>query len=412
MQAFNSTPIKLLLQRLSSLRITVTWLVLLFVLVGWGTLYQVDYGLYAAQERFFHSWIVWIWGVIPFPGGQLVCWGFAINLLAATILLKFRFHWRKSGIISIHYGLLLLLMGTFLTSMLAEESYLALYEGEASNVSHDYREWELVAWKEKQPALQNHTNPHPHPYPNTIKREIHAYAAAHLSVGVPVVFEALGLQIIPSVIHLHSFPASMKKNSSITPGDPNDHLIPITPPHDPAEYLMGLQAVYSMQEQNYKNQRKITLWGGAKEAYLIPQQQQQIIITTTNEHVYVELRRKRYVLPAVVELRSFQKKLYKGVNVPKSFESVVVVDDGEVQREARIFMNNPLRMGDYTFYQASYELSKDGREKSVLAVVKNKGRLLPYISSILISIGLLFHFSHRFLAGLIHRRKHHAGPSA
>ena len=379
------------------------WLVLLFVLVGWGTLYQVEYGLYAAQERFFNSWIVWAWGWLPFPGGQLVCWGFALNLLSATLLLKFRFQWEKSGIISIHYGLLLLLIGAFLTSMLAEESYLALYEGEASNVSHDYREWELVAWKEKQPSLQNQ--------PNGINREIHAYAADQLSVGIPVVFEAVGLHLTPTVIYSHSFPASMKKDSSITSGDPNDYLIPIKPPYDSAEHLMGLQAVYSMKGQYHKEkQRKIILWGGAKKAYRIPRQQHTQAMM--KEQIYMELRRKRYVLPAVVKLRSFQKELYEGVDVPKSFESVVVVDDGEVQREARIFMNNPLRMGDYTFYQASYDISKDGREKSVLAVVKNKGRLLPYIASILISIGLLFHFSHRFLRGLIHRRKHRAVLSA
>jgi len=53
-------------------------------------------------------------------------------------------------------------------------------------------------------------------------------------------------------------------------------------------------------------------------------------------------------------------------------------------------MNEPLRYKGYTFYQASFSQSESG-ETSILAVVKNYGRLFPYISSIIMSIGLLIH---------------------
>ena len=51
-------------------------------------------------------------------------------------------------------------------------------------------------------------------------------------------------------------------------------------------------------------------------------------------------------------------------------------------------MNNPLRFKGYTFYQAHYE-EEEGIKTSVLAVVKNYGRLFPYISSIIMCIGIL-----------------------
>ena len=51
-------------------------------------------------------------------------------------------------------------------------------------------------------------------------------------------------------------------------------------------------------------------------------------------------------------------------------------------------MNAPLRYDEYTFYQASYA-EFQGRELSILAVVKNYGRLFPYISSIIMCIGIL-----------------------
>ncbi|SVA41121.1 uncharacterized protein METZ01_LOCUS93975, partial [marine metagenome] len=57
-----------------------------------------------------------------------------------------------------------------------------------------------------------------------------------------------------------------------------------------------------------------------------------------------------------------------------------------------IQMNEPLRYKGYTFFQSSFIEGPEG-ETTVLAVVKNYGRLFPYISSIIMCIGLLFHLS-------------------
>ena len=53
-------------------------------------------------------------------------------------------------------------------------------------------------------------------------------------------------------------------------------------------------------------------------------------------------------------------------------------------------MNEPLRHKGYTFFQASF-IDDSDVETTVLATVKNYGRLFPYISSIIMSIGLLIH---------------------
>ena len=53
-------------------------------------------------------------------------------------------------------------------------------------------------------------------------------------------------------------------------------------------------------------------------------------------------------------------------------------------------MNEPLRHNGYTFFQASF-IDDSEVETTVLATVKNYGRLFPYISSIIMSIGLLIH---------------------
>jgi hypothetical protein len=59
-------------------------------------------------------------------------------------------------------------------------------------------------------------------------------------------------------------------------------------------------------------------------------------------------------------------------------------------------MNNPLRYQGYTFFQASFSIDTDG-ERSTFAVVTNPGRLLPYISSLMVFGGMLLHFVLHFL---------------
>jgi len=71
---------------LSSTRITVVCLFLLFILTFWGTIAQVQQGLYAAQDRFFNSFYFLAAGWIPFPGAQLVLWVLFVNLICMVIL--------------------------------------------------------------------------------------------------------------------------------------------------------------------------------------------------------------------------------------------------------------------------------------------------------------------------------------
>jgi hypothetical protein len=92
-------------------------------------LYQVEHGLFAAQEKFFSAWLVWVFGVIPFPGAKLVLGLLMLNLLGymANVL---AFQALRPGILLIHAGLLVMLIGGAITHYYAEESFLSLWEGE------------------------------------------------------------------------------------------------------------------------------------------------------------------------------------------------------------------------------------------------------------------------------------------
>jgi hypothetical protein len=108
--------------------------------------------------------------------------------------------------------------------------------------------------------------------------------------------------------------------------------------------------------------------------------------------VFFSLRRKTHPLPVTVRLLDFKKTEHPGTSKAKSFESRVIISTPELAREVVISMNKPLRYDDYSFYQSSYS-QMEKTEASTLAVVQNPGRIIPYIASIVISLGLIIHFT-------------------
>ena len=103
------------------------------------------------------------------------------------------------------------------------------------------------------------------------------------------------------------------------------------------------------------------------------------------------LRQERYYLPFSLHLIEFRHDRYPGTDIPKNFSSRVRLqnlENGE-DREVRIFMNNPLRYGGETFYQASFDPDDRG---SVLQVVHNPSWLTPYFSCVLVALGLVIQF--------------------
>ena len=137
-----------LIKFFTSLKLTIVCLAFAILLVFFGTLAQVDEGLYMAQSRWFRSFFVVNahlgWFYVPiFPGGYLIGSLLLINLVAAHFA-RFRMSWRKSGILMIHFGLVLLLLGQLLTDLFSTESSMRLSVGETRNYSEDFRANELV----------------------------------------------------------------------------------------------------------------------------------------------------------------------------------------------------------------------------------------------------------------------------
>ncbi|MBX3435998.1 MAG: cytochrome c biogenesis protein CcsA [Planctomycetaceae bacterium] len=121
---------------------------------------------------------------------------------------------------------------------------------------------------------------------------------------------------------------------------------------------------------------------------------------TVGDHAYeLALRFKRLYKPYEVTLVDVQKNDYKGTSNPRDYRSILKIQgDGGAAFEYPVWMNNPLRYAGETFYQSSYHppgsLSRsETKEATTLQVVSNTGWMIPYVSCMIVAVGMLAQFA-------------------
>lgn len=97
-------------------------------------------------------------------------------------------------------------------------------------------------------------------------------------------------------------------------------------------------------------------------------------------------------LPFSITVDEFLHRDHPGTTIPAYFASrLTIVPDGGQPWHTMVRMNEPVRLMGYTIYQASYIMPEEGAPISILAVVKDDSRLLPYLATGVIGLGLLVH---------------------
>jgi len=116
------------------------------------------------------------------------------------------------------------------------------------------------------------------------------------------------------------------------------------------------------------------------------------------------LRAKRHYLDFHLTLVDLKHEKYRGTEIPKNFQSRVIVEDDDGTRPVDIYMNNPLRKGGNTFYQYQMNQNQLGATvQTMLQVVKNPNWITAYVGCAIVSIGLLYQFIYH-LIGFARRR--------
>ncbi len=357
----------------TSLKLTVALIALSIVLVFAATLDQVNIGVWAVQEKYFHCWAVfWPVGDLSlaiFPGGYTLGVLLLANLVAAH-LFRFKLTWRKSGIYLVHSGLVVLLLGELFTGVFQDEYHMRLGHGETKNYAESYRAVELAIVDTTDADTDRVTA-----IPEAILAE-HA-SAQHPSLPFRVAIR-------------HFYPNSTLQLRRANPHAPASH----------ATAGVGSQLIATPQPITYKQDERnmpsafVDLIGpeGSLGTYLVstlllePQRFEH-----AGRNYAISLRFARHYMPFSLSLLKFSHDRYAGTNIPKNFSSRVrlTTPDGIDDREVLIFMNNPLRYAGLTFYQAGFE---NNDTTSILQVVRNPSWLLPYIACVAMTLGFLVQF--------------------
>lgn len=370
---------KRIIDALASLRLTIFLLTMSMVLVFVATLDQVNLGIWAVQEKYFRTLWIW-WGArgveLPlFPGGYTLGGLLMLNLMAAHYR-RFKLTARKSGIWLIHLGLMVLLVGEFLTGLLQRDYFLRLDEGETKSYLESYNEVELAIIdtspetfdrvvsipSERLESLERLQVPHLpftvatdryHPNSRMVSR-----VAAHrgLNVGGMEADRGVGLQI-----EAISSPVTFRTDERNVP---------------------------SAYVNLYGSEGRIGTW------VVSPFITEPQMFDYDGKRWLIELRFARQYLPFSLTLLQFNHDRYPGTLIPRNFSSRLrlLAERGDEDQEVLISMNNPLRHGGKTFYQAGFD---NNDRTTILQVVRNPGWLLPYIACTLMVLGLCIQFGIR-----------------
>jgi len=355
---------------LKSFQLTIVLLTLLMCLVLFCTLAQVEMGTQGAVDAYMRSFIVWNQPLLlrlPFPGGALVGLLLTLNLLAKTIDIKLS--WQKSGMWLVHAGLVVLFAGEFVAGMMQVDTNLSIEVGQTVNFVQSYKQMELAVIDVTDPTWD----------------EVYSVPDTRLAKG-----GAVAIPGTPITLNVKKFYANAELSNQ-GPGAP------------PSLATAGIGAGVSVEERpvvsadNEINQTSAFVepvaGGRSYGTWLVsvalgaPQS-----FTHEGRTYTLAMRLRRQYLPYAFTLKQFRHDVYPGTEIPKNFSSLVQVvnPSRNESREVLIYMNQPLRYEGKTFYQASFGKNDT---LSILSVVENPGWLLPYVSCVLVSLGLLVHFA-------------------
>ena len=344
----------------------------LFLLTLFGTLHQIEAGLFEAQKRYFESWFVVQREPIPLvlPGG-LLCMGLlAVNLFVGGMV-RIQKTKRTAGILVVHVGIALLLASGFVKLYHSDDGFLRLREGQASDEYVSYHLWEVALWDASQrgPVVE-HLIPHEH-----LSDLVDGRSRTFWKAGLPLELELSGF---------------LK----------NCEPLPKGPMWQADSFVVDGYALKRMPDdpENENNLPGISvrfraLQGGAtKEDLLWGLEHHPATFDAGGKTWAVSLRKTRYPMPFSIRLEDFRKEDHPGLSMARSYESDVTKLASGTEQPIRIQMNEPLRDGGLVLFQSSFAMDRDGKEVSVFSVVRNPSDYWPLYACIIIGIGLFLAF--------------------
>lgn len=343
-------------------------LVTLGVMFGWGT------APVAATEN------AAFWRVFWRLGRGTVA---AIALYAACVAL----YRKRAGMVLMHAGILFLMIGEFMTALYAVESSMTIAEGERVGYIDHARRYEL--------AFTDTTNPE---YDQVI-----AIPDRKLRTGATITHPELPFELRINRFMANSsqprpldtLPEELRANYPAYEGYGGRlHVAALPPTADGNAPAIDLDLI-DPESGKSLGRYVLSLWfypNFVNRSWDMPQ---SLHLAGRTYTVYLRPKREYLVSPSgnpyTIELLDFVHERYEGTQMPKDFSSRIILQNpgDDVERELKIWMNNPLRYAHRTFYQAGYLPDDKG---TVLQVVRNDSWMIPYLACMIVFTGMTAQF--------------------
>lgn len=320
------------------------------------------------------------------PSGLRILWQLIKGTAAGLVLLagcRLVFG-QRAGIVLLHGGIGLLMFSELHTGLTAEEARMQIAEGQTVNYAEDIRSAELAIVDKSDPERDKITI-----VPVWMLQQ--AAESGELIEHPTLPFAIRVTEFLPNAMTRLAQPGEtprategwgtlrIAEERSQSTGASTEQAVDL-----PAAYLELLS------KDNHEPLGTYLTWALPSSAAMTES------IDIEGKPYEMQLQFKRLMKPYSVELLDFRFDRYVGTETPKNFSSEVRLTDpaNNVDRQAKIWMNNPLRYGGDTLYQADWD--HETERGTVLQVVSNTGWMIPYVSCMLVAAGMLYHFGITF----------------
>ena len=329
---------------------------------------------------------------------QLIKATFAGVVLLSGCIVLFK---KRAGIVLLHGGIGLMMLSELMVGTMAIETQMTISEGETANYVHDIRTIELAIIDQTDPKQDQVT---------VIPKSILLAKREEVVSDPKLPFNYELVKYYPN--------ASIRKVSSLTPEEKKlaENLATDGIGKDwialPARSATGTDTGGAVDTPAAYIKIIDKKTDDSLGVYLVSL---EMALQEIGEKVVVDgkpyqlyLRFKRTYKPYSVKLIDVRKDDYAGTSTVMNYSSDIQLVDPttNVDREIKIWMNNPLRYSGETFYQSGYHADpRTGKELTTLSVVTNMGWMIPYVSCMIVAVGMLYHFMITLLRFLGRREK-------
>lgn len=298
----------------------------------------------------------------------------ALPMALSAVSVHVLFGGRKAGVVLVHAGLVLLLVGEFVTGLEANEGQMQVAERGGSNYIYDTRESELALVASLPDG-----------------RERHVVVPQWMLEQAERTGEPIEHPDLPAAIRVEGFLVNSDlRDHGLVPGDPTR----VRWEAVEAETNSGTGGASQVDIPSAVV--SLPVEGGGWRQVLVscfePVRPEVFVVGEVTWRV--GLRFKRTYLPYTIQLHDFRNETFTGSTVARNFSSDlrVIEPDGSA-REAFIKMNQPLRYDGKAFFQSSFFQSPLNRNTgTVMQVAQNPGSWMPYLACVVVTVGLCVQF--------------------